>query len=260
MDTKTNQVARSILKESPSGLYSKTVPIEPVREFYAEGSLGVSASLQESTEAGYQALFMPELALVRSKSAKDAQPWQVWYVTPSMRATGQTKQGAKVVVYVHQDHFYSNPLNIRNAVEANTLKNGAGPLPQADFDKLVSFDGNGRVFVVDYDTLRKSSSEVNSIENALEHPQTIPFLGGEAIAKAYLAKHKEVYGNRIGVWHQDDFDKKTPRGRLLYVGYSDYGGLNGSNNLDSNGRVLGVAPEAQSVEKNLESKIQKRDT
>ena len=32
-----------------------------------------------------------------------------------------------------------------------------------------------------------------SVENALEHPQTIPFLGSEATAKLYLQRHKEVY-------------------------------------------------------------------
>ncbi|GEM_PF-1712488 len=248
MDPQTTQIARSILREAPSGLYS-TRPVEPVREFDTEGSYGVSASLQDCLQSGYQPLFMPELALVRSRSAKDARPWQVWYVTPSMRATGQTKAGSKVVVYAHVPNYFSEPANIKNVIESGKLKNYAGEIPQADFDKLVDLNGNGRVFVVDYDTLRKSPSEVIHVDDALEHPQTIPFLGGEAIAQAYLAKHKEVYGNRIGVWHFDDFDKKTPHGRVLFLGDDIYG-LGGGSGIGIKGRVLGVAPEARSVEKN----------
>ncbi len=262
MDPQTIKAAQDALKSAPNGIYSRVVSVEPVRKFFAKGKFGVADSLQQCLGAGYRPLFMPELAKTKTNAGSGSRLWQVGYVTPSMRATGQTKQGAKVVVYVHQPHFYSNPANIRNAVEEGTLKNGAGPLPQAHFDKLVDLNGNGRVFVVDYDTLRRSSSGGINVENALAHPQTIPFLGGEAIAQAYLAKYKEVYGNRIGIWHYDDFDTNTPRGRVLFLGYggSSGGGLGGYS-LGYVGRVLGVAPEAQSVEKNaapssLEAKVE----
>jgi len=264
MDTKTIQTARDALKSAPNGVYAqKVVPKEPVKQFYSNSNTGVADVFEQSANEGYQALFMPELALARIGS-QDL--WQNWYVTPSVRATGQTKAGAKVVVYAHVPNYLSNPANIRNTIKEGTLKNGAGAIPQDQFDALVSQNGNGRVFVIDYDTLRKSSSEVISVDSALEHPQTIPFLGSEATAKLYLQRHKEVYGKNIGIWHQDDFDKKTPRGRVLFLGGIGYDGLGGVSSLGvlgglGGGRVLGVAPEAQSVEKNsvpatLESKVE----
>ena len=259
MDTKTIQTARDALKSAPNGVYAqKVVPKEPVKQFYSNSNTGVADVFEQSANEGYQALFMPELALARIGS-QDL--WQNWYVTPSVRATGQTKAGAKVVVYAHVPNYLSNPANIRNTIKEGTLKNGAGAIPQDQFDALVSQNGNGRVFVIDYDTLRKSSSEVISVDSALEHPQTIPFLGSEATAKLYLQRHKEVYGKNIGIWHQDDFDKKTPRGRVLCLGDGGINGLDGDDVLDDDGRVLGVAPEAQSVEKNsvpatLESKVE----
>lgn len=243
MGSQTIQLARQTLSNAPKGVYIQNAPQEPAKEFYSEGQYGVSDSLNQCLSEGYQVLFMPELALARTGSNE---LWQNWYATPSLRATGETKQGSKVVVYAHVPNFYSKPANVRNAVANGQLKNGAGPIPQEEFDKLVSLDGNGRVFVIDYDTLRKSNSGPISVDDAIEHPQTIPFLGGEAIAKAYLAKHREAYNtSRIGVWHCDDYDKKTPRGRLLFVGYYvDYGGLFGNDVLGGYGRVFGVAPEA----------------
>ncbi|MBI5391578.1 hypothetical protein HZB00_01100 [Candidatus Woesearchaeota archaeon] len=211
-------------------------------------------SLQQCLEAGYQPFFMPELAKERTNAGSGSRLWQVWFSTPSIRATGQTKQGSKVVAYAHVPNYFSEPANIKNVIESGKLKNYAGEMPQADFDKLVDLNGNGRVFVIDYETLRKAPSGVINVDDALEHPQTIPFLGGEATAKAYLARHKDVYGNRIGVWHQDDFDKATPCGRVLCAG----SGLDGYDGIGSGSRVLGVAPEAQSVEKNagnIESKL-----
>ena len=47
-------------------------------------------------------------------------------------------------------------------------------------------------------------SDVIDVAQALEHPQTIPFLGGRARAEQYLQRHKEVKGNRIGIWHSAD--------------------------------------------------------
>jgi len=247
MDNKTIQVARDALKRAPTGVYVQRAPKEPVKPFYSDTSTGVADVFEQATNEGYKALFMPELAVARIGSDE---LWQKWYTPPSLKATGKTSKGSNVVVYAHVPHYFSSPANIRDAIKNGTLKNGTGAMPQEAFDSLVAQDGNGRVFVVDYDTLRKSTSNVIiNVDAALEHPQTIPFLGGEAIAQAYLAKHKEVYGNRIGVWHSDDFDTNTPRGRVLFLGYGDYG-LGGDGSLGGGGRVLGVAPEAQSVEKN----------
>ncbi len=247
MDMQTIKAAQGALKNAPSGVYVQTTPPkELVKPFYSPSRTGVADVLEQARNEWYQTLFMPELALARVDSQE---LWKDWYAAPSFRATGKTKQGAKVVLYAHVPSNFSTPANIREAITNGNLVNGAGPIPQAEFNRLVSLDGNGRVFVVEYDTLRKAPSDVISVDAAFEHPQTIPFLGGEATAKAYLAKHKEMYGNRIGIWHSDDFNKDTPLGRVLCFGYDGSLGLYGDYGIDDDGRVLAVAPEAQSVAK-----------
>lgn len=214
------------------------------REFYSEGTYGVADSLKACSDAGYQALFMPELAMARADADKDSILWQKWFLAPSARVTGRSKKGNSVVVYAHVPTSISDPSNIRKMIDEKALVNGAGPMKEDEFYSLLEQDGNGRVFVVDYNTLKSSSSSVIKVDEALEHPQTIPFLGGKTIAEAYLAKHRDVYGNRIGIWHSDDL-KDRPMGRVLYVDYGCGDGLSGDYDLDYVGRFVGVAPEAQ---------------
>ncbi len=232
------------------------------RVFSREGTYGVSDSLKDCINAGYQPLFMPELAMARADAEKDSRLWQDWFLTPSVRVTGKSRAGNNVVVYAHVPTSLSDPANIRAMIDNKALVNGAGPMLQDEFYSLLDKEGNGRVFVVDYNKLRKSKSGVVRVDEAFTHPQTIPFLGGEQNAEAYLAKHKEVYGKDIGVWHRDDLADR-PMGRVLYLGSDYYDGL-GGDSLDNDSRVLGVAPEAQVgvAQKNgapLESKVQKLD-
>ncbi|MBI2148785.1 hypothetical protein HYU23_03830 [Candidatus Woesearchaeota archaeon] len=188
----------------------------------------------------------------RVNSDKGSRMWEVWWLAPSVRATGKTKGGKNVVVYAHENNYFSNPANVKDAVDNKKLVNGAGPMPQDQFYSLLEREGNGRVFVVDYDKLKRSSSGVISVDYALDHPQTIPFLGGKDIAERYLAKHRKVYGNKIGVWHTDDL-KDEPMARMRYLGYGVNGGLDGG--LYGGSRLLGVAPEALGVARNLEAKL-----
>ncbi len=252
MENQTIQVVRDVLKSVPSGVYFQKVPKDPTKIFYSQGNNGVADSLESCSNEGYQALFMPELAKVRIGSQE---LWKNWFLTPSLRATGTTKQGSKVVVYAHIPNYFSNPANIRNAVDGK-LNNGAGPMPQEEFNRLEALNGNGRVFVIPYETLKQSSSGVIKVDDALEHPQTIPFLGlGREGAEKYLAKHREVYGYNIGIWHSDDFNKKDPLGRVLCLGDGYLNGLLGGDILDYDGRVFGVVVPEALVAQNLESRI-----
>ncbi len=213
------------------------------REFYSEGTYGVADSLKACSDAGMEPLYMPELAMARADADKDSRFWQTWFLAPSVRVTGKSKAGNPVVVYAHIPTSLSDPANIRKMIDDKALVNGAGPMPEEEFYALLDQEGN-RVFVVDYNKLKESKSGVVKVDDALAHPQTIPFLGGKQVAQAYLAKHKDVYGENIGVWYSDDL-KDRPMGRVLYLGdvYGD--GLVGYCVLDCVGCVLGVAPEAQ---------------
>ncbi len=207
----------------------------PAKLFYA-GS--VDEALGNCQKAGYQALYMPAAIDARIDAGKDSPLFQNWLTTPSIRATGKTKQGNAVVVYAHIKNYFSNPKNIAKAKKLGLL-NSAGIMPDKEFQMLLDLEDNVNVFVADYKALKSSSSGAIDVKNALKHLQTIPFIGGKERAEKYLEKHIEVYGNKIGIWHSDDL-KDKPVGRLLVVGCSGYGGLYGSNGLDGGGRFVGV--------------------
>src|SRR3989338_1464678 len=211
------------------------------KEFYADRTDNALKSLQDN---GYRALFMPELADTRINSDKGSRIWQTWFTSPSIRATGITRQGNPVVVYGHVDNYFSDHGNIRKTIEENRLVNYAGIIPQEEFQRLVDLEGikdqqgNKLVFVVDYEELKNSKSGIIPVKRALKHPQTIPFLGGEERAQRYLERHEEVYGDQIGIWHYDDLHEQ-PLGRLVYLIY-DINGLDGINCINNNGRFVGV--------------------
>jgi len=227
----------------------ETIPIViEGREFYdGDSSNGLWRALKACKKANYNALFMPEIAYARINSQKDARIWQKWYLTPSVRVTGRTKQKTPVVIYAHVPNYFSNPENIMKAVYSKNLDNGAGIMPDKEFQKLIKLEDGINVFVVDYYKLKNSANGGFSVDDALEHPQTIPFLGGQERAEAYLKRHREVYGDDIGVINHDDLSDKGALGRLLSVGnylqYFNHG------NLDflfvGDGRFVGVPVGAE---------------
>ena len=195
----------------------------------------IEKALEACQEAGYKPLFMPELAEARINGIA---PWNQWLTTPSIRATGRTKQGNAVVVYGHVPNYLSNPANIKEAKRG--LVNYAACIPQEEFQRLVDLEDKKTVWVVDHDVVKRSTSGKTSIEKALEHPQVIPFLGSEERAQRYLQAHARAYNTKsIGVWHRDDLNNESPLARFLFLGY---GGnfLVGGNDLDGSGRFLGV--------------------
>ena len=205
------------------------------KEFY---NSDMAEALQSGQNYG-RVIFMPELIDARISAAKGSNLLNNWLTAPSIRATGRTKQGNPVVVYAHVDNYLSNPENIKNAKRIN----GAGIVPRDEFQRLLGLEDNEKVFVVDYDKLKNSSSEVISVEKALEHPQTVPFIGGEERAQNYLKKFRQVYGDNIGIWHCDDL-RDEPLGRLLFIGgYDD--GLFGSSDLNLDARFVGVRDSAE---------------
>lgn len=217
------------------------------QEFEVLKSRGVEKALRQCQEAGYNALFLPQLADARIAAPGDSHIWNTWYTTPSLRATGRSKQGNPVVVYAHVPNYFSKPNNVAKAV-SDGLVDYAGRMPTKEFHQLLDLVDNETVFVVDYNTLRNSTSSVVDVAQALKHPQTVPFFGGQARAEQYLQRHREVKGNRIGIWHSDDLSDE-PLGRLLFLGLSYGSALDGGNYLYYYGRFVGVAPEARATRK-----------
>ena len=200
--------------------------------------------------------FMPHLIRARLSVESDHRLWQTWWTTPSIRATGRTAQGTPVVLYAHVPNFYSDAENVHAAIDDGRLVNGAGPLPQEEFIRLLSLEGNG-VSVIDHATLRKSSSEPLDVSQALAHPQTLPFLGvSPEEAQLYLQKHKAAYGGNIGIWHSDDLGSE-PVARVLFLCGIDCGSLIGNYYLYDGdvARVLGTRRCASVSEQILEERL-----
>lgn len=189
-------------------------------EFYNNNLSDALSNCQKQ----HSPLFMPSLIDARIYSPKGARIWQSRYDSVSARVTGKTKAGNAVVVYAHIPNYLAKPKNIEKA-KKQKLVNGAGIVPQNEFQRLLDLEDGLNVFAVDNNTLNSSTSGVVAIKDALKHPQTIPFIGNEARAEAYLKRFEEVYGNKIGIWHCNDLGEQ-PLGRLLYVGDSN-SGLNG---------------------------------
>lgn len=243
------------------------IPVRRVvsaREFYAETNAnkkkyGFVEALKQLQTSGYEEQFMPAILDARIEAPAEDRVWRVWYCSPSIRATGRGKDGKPVVVYAHVKNYLCNPSNTLKAIKQG-LRNGAASLPQEEFQLLLDQRDDENIFTIDYYTLKKSKSDVISVENALSHPQTIPFAGGKARAEAYLKKHKEVYGDKIGMWHSDDL-AEVPLARPLFVGISFIGGFNGSDDYYGSARLAGVSKkDAEGVAKNsaaLKSQIKR---
>ncbi|MBI2129784.1 hypothetical protein HYX19_04750 [Candidatus Woesearchaeota archaeon] len=222
-------------------------------EFY---DINTDKAMLKCKSKAYAPLFMPSIVDLRINADEDARLWKIWYCTPSIKVTGRTNKDSVVVVYAHIPNYFCEQENIRRAIDLGLI-NHAGRVPQQEFDRLVKLDGvadlqgNRLVWVVDYDKITDAPSEVISVDYALEHPQTIPFLGGVKRAEMYLKKYKEVYGKKIGVWYTED-KYEQPLGRLLFIS-SCIDGLLGSVLLGGGGRFLGIKSASKTIEYAIES-------
>ena len=223
------------------------------KPFYGDTKAEALRALQSE---GFEALFMPEILDARIETGIldarmldariDAEPgsyaWTNSLHSLSLKATGRPGCGKgneedAVVIYAHVPNEFSTPDGILLAISKG-LVNGAGKLPQEEFDRLYNMAGNETVLAVPYLKLKDAESDFIHINKALQHPQTIPFCGGEARAKRYLAAYGQAYStDEIGIWHLDDLHDE-PLARFLCAGFC--GDSLFGDNLDASARFVGV--------------------
>ncbi len=197
--------------------------------------LSVDAVLGECLEQNYLPMFAPDAAYARTLADKNSEIWEKAFFTASVKVTGISKQGNPVDVYAHIPNYFRNPGNIRLSKNLG-LVNGASVFPLAEFYNLLDVENNRDVFVVDHDKLMNSRSGLICTEEAIEHPQTIPFLGGEKRAELYLKK----CNCPIKILFKDDLSTE-PLARLLYFGHQNRKDLNAAQDLDYFiGSLIGV--------------------
>jgi hypothetical protein len=237
-------------------------------EFYgsnvAEARRAVEAWLAKDP-ANRRLATLPDLLRYRVEFP-DSPTWGKWYTPNSSEESGRTKGGAKVVVVSHGAIPWTAERTQRAYDEGLTPLYG-GKLEQAEFDALVEGAvpyaeyagmsdsqiqglGDHRV-VLNLKDARKTQSGVARYLVLRETPLFIARAGGRENANRYLgAASQKFQRDELGNWHiynNNQFDADEAQGRVLCLSSScNGGGLGGNNNLDNNGRSLGViAPEAQ---------------
>lgn len=222
------------------------------QDFYVEASpvIPVYDALSECLKAGFKAAFMPELANLIIEAPEDSVLALDLYTTLSIKVTGTTSRGASVVVYAHCPTGFSHPGGLAAAV-LNRLVLGAGVMPQNSFQELVEHDGEmddtntiQLVWVVDHEALEKAHGGIMSLEEALRHPQTGPFIGSQKRAEDLFARLERDYGNQIRVEYRNDLWRQ-PLGRLLASGFKEgVYTLDGDYPLFGSARYFGLQSQA----------------
>ncbi len=222
--------------------------------FERTGIYGKANALEAIADAGLVPLTMPDLAVFRILVHDRASSlFCQGYHTASVKIDGHTSDGRDVRLYAHIPTVLNDPPYLRRMITEKQLMNGAAPVPQAEIDRLVALSPTTahRVFIHDLPTAAAAASGSYLLRGLRELDQTASFLGDPRLVTPYVTPYLTTLASlyirdTFSFWHTNDLaTTNTSHGRVLYLGLDDIDGFHGGNFLDGNGRVLGVAPEAQ---------------
>jgi len=218
---------------------------------------------------------MPYLIAGKANSDKKNYLWKDWFTAYTEEDVGidikgaYAPRGASVLITLHGGGILT-PDVITKAYEDGLTPQNAAKLLQEDIDRLL-IDGilpsGEKITIYGFDDLKKGISDpfgryavvtefdkVKSLESRqfkkkefLENPLVLARAGTMEYLDQYFNKAKDKDG--VGCWHRfNEIDSTLAQGRLLYLSDS-YLGLVGDGNLSSDGRFVGVAPEAPDAKK-----------
>lgn len=195
------------------------------KEFYDDV---MDNALKNLRQAHYRELFMPEIIDAKIEAQGGNPVMMRGFTSLSIRANGRTTAGTAVDVYAHIPSYLTSLENITSAMKSGLIdqlskKNfSSAPIPQtelqrlADLDKLSDSEGNRLVWVIDYQGPEPFNLKPMHVDNALDVPRVIAFLGGKERAQKYLQRHKEFFRNKLHfTYHLDDPDQ--PHARFLAI-------------------------------------------
>jgi len=236
--------------------------------------IALTQALEYATFDGIVAT-MPELISAKIKADKSHDFWQKWYSVHTEENIGIDKKGLfykknePVLVIVNGGGILT-PERIKQAYTEGLIDNSAkytdtefndlleGKLPSGITIPLYNFEdiktgksGLPHQFgvVMPYSIAQGTSSGYHQKEAFLENPLVIARAAGVLDQLEAYYKLAKADDNDLGNYHPfSGRDATTSQGRLLYLS-NYYDGLNGSYNLNNDGRFVGVAPEAQGKKK-----------
>ena len=208
---------------------------------------------------------MPELLVLRRQVPFTDSMWSTWYACNQEEDVGTTPQGKKVVIEVVGGGILT-PERIETAYERGLTKQYAAHLAEseirallegklangtqipiysfADFKAGIKDKPRQYAVVMDYDMAKNAASGHLPVESLRDNALVIVRSGGVAEANAFVDKVAQRYTN-YGNWHPfNAINSDETQGRVLFVGDDGDGGLDGYSLLYSDGRFVGVAPEA----------------
>jgi hypothetical protein len=236
--------------------------------FYDEN---IPAALRAAQEFAGKEGYVASLPQIVGMRVKDHLPFNKWFIALSEEDVGRTAQGKPVVAVVHGAGILTSPERIQQAYDTGLINTGAAKLTEKEFRELLegklpdgsempifSFDDFMKeaslpmryAIIMDFGKVQKTKSGYQDADGLKDNPLLIARCGGVAQATEYIDKAKEKYNKtQLGQWHPfSDIDPEQRQGRLLFLGYCDYGSsINGYDYISNCGRFVGVAPEAQGV-------------
>ncbi|MBD3361261.1 hypothetical protein GF358_00555 [Candidatus Woesearchaeota archaeon] len=249
-------------------LFEQPKIIKVGKPFYDDSLPDALEKAQKYAGGDGHVMSLPELADARILAGKKDYVWNNWFTLATEEDKGKTKQGNPVYVVAHGKGILTNPDRIRQAYEHKQgLTSGAARLTETEFNNLlkgklpdkteipvfsyVDFIKQTELpltyaVVLDFGTVKKMQSGVQDVDSLRDNELVIARLGGVERSGQYLDKANEVYGSRLGNWHDcESVDLDICSGRLVFAG--DDGDLLGDLNLGNCGRFVGVPIHAEGV-------------
>ncbi|MAG52588.1 MAG: hypothetical protein CMH62_01360 [Nanoarchaeota archaeon] len=226
-----------------------------------------------ATEEGVVAS-MPSLIAGKAQADKENYLWENWFTVLSEEDVGIDREGKfasrgePVIVTVHGGGILT-PDRIQQAYDEGLTDYRAakftdeefgnllnGTLPDEENIELCHLDDVrlGRIsnpfgkygVVMDFEEGKATKSGYHKKDGFMKNPLVHARVGTLEHLEPYFDKAKDSEGD-VGNYHRlQEIDPNQQQGRLLFLNY-DCGGLNGNDDLDFDGRFVGVAPEARSA-------------
>ena len=245
--------------------------IERGREFYSNElkngkNIGVKIALQNAVDSNLRIATLPYLIAGKATADRNNYLWDNWFTALSEEYVVVDKKGTSQVVVLHGggiltperiQRAYDDGLTLQNAAKLDNLEVSdllKGKLPNGESIQIYTVDDikNGRIpkpfgkygIMLDFETAKRYNSDYLAKTDFMNNKLVMARAGTLEYLDKYFEKAKHPQNKNVGNWHRfAEINLLQNQGRFLYLNNS-YDGLSGNDDLNYNGRFVGVVPEA----------------